>query len=438
MAPGRQPRVLFISADPVGREMAGLGIRYTELASVLAQHADVTVAHGGPPSGPLASGVPTVAYPVHDPAALKPLIAAADTVVTHPQWPVVTGWLGKASARVIFDLYDPETFETLELFSSRPAVVRRLMGQLTLDRLHDALRTGHHFMCASEKQRDLWIGAMLALRMIDPSAYDNDPSLRSVIDKVPFGAPADPPAPPAGRGPRQLFAQIDDDNPLVLWNGGLWSWLDPGTAIEAVAILSRRRPDVRLVFMGGSGQPAAKAATERARSLASRLGVLDSVVLFNPDWVPYSERATWLAQADCALTAQTDHLETRYAFRTRLLDCFWAGLPPVCTEGDDLADLIARRGLGATFPPGDPERGAAALADVLDRGRGAVADGLARAAAEYSWREVSRPLVSWVLEPPGTRRAGDGRGVAPRTPGHVLRALAYAAGGRRLLDRRAG
>ena len=33
-------------------------------------------------------------------------------------------------------------------------------------------------MCASDTQRDLWLGAMLALRLIGPELYDRDPSLR--------------------------------------------------------------------------------------------------------------------------------------------------------------------------------------------------------------------------------------------------------------------
>ena len=44
----RRRRVLFLSADPVGSSMAGAGIRYFELARVIAQHADVVIAHTGP------------------------------------------------------------------------------------------------------------------------------------------------------------------------------------------------------------------------------------------------------------------------------------------------------------------------------------------------------------------------------------------------------
>ncbi len=438
-AGGRRPRVLFISADPVGERMAGLGIRYTELAGVLANHAEVTVAHGGSSGGPLASGIPTVAYRPHDPGPLRALIDTADVVVCHPQWPLVTSWLRRSAARVVFDLYDPETLETLELFAGRPTMYRRLMGQTTLDRLHGALRTGHHFMCASEKQRDLWLGALLAMRLIDPPRYDADPSLQTTIAAVPFGVPADPPAPGPGAdaGPRQTFSHVGEADELVLWNGGLWRWLDAETAVRAVCALAERRPGVRLVFMGGSTQPAAVAATEQAREAARGLDALGGTVLFHEGWVPYDERQAWLAQANCALSTHRGHLETRFAFRTRLLDCFWAGLPVVCTRGDDLADRVERERLGVTVPEGDASAVAVAIETVLDEGRRSYAAALAGAAADYAWPRVAGPLVRWVTTgeelPP---RPGDTPGAVGPGAGQRFRDLAYLVAGRRLLASR--
>jgi glycosyltransferase involved in cell wall biosynthesis len=433
-----RPRVLLISYDPVGAEMSGMGIRVSELARVLAEHAEVTVAHGGRSSDPL-PGIETVAFSPHDPSALRGPVAAADAVVSHPVWPQLSGWLRRSRARVIHDLYVPETFETLELLAGRPPIARRVMGHATLDRLHDALRTGHHFVCASEKQRDLWLGSLLALRLIDPLAYDGDRTLRSIIDVVPFGLPGEPPAPnaAAGPGPRQRFRQVGDEAELVLWNGGIWNWLDAETAVRAVAALAARRQRLRLVFMGGSQQLAARAATERARAVAAELGVLDRTVLFHGGWVPYGERAAWLTQADCAISTHREHLETRFAFRTRLLDCFWAGLPVVCTEGDDLADRIAREELGATVAPGDPSAVATALERVLDRGRAHYAQALARAAADHAWERVARPLVRWVCADEQPARPGDAAGAGAPSAAQRARSLAYRLGGRQALTRAA-
>ncbi len=430
----RRPRVLFISADPVGDEMAGLGIRYWELALTLRRCARVTVAHGGSEQGE-ADGLRLVAYRPHAPAALRPLIAEADMVVTHPQWPLVTSWLRRSGVRTVFDLYDPETLETLELFGPARPRLRRAMTTLTLDRLHASLHTGHHFMCASETQRDLWLGAMLGLRLIGPRLYDADPTLRSLIDTVPFGLPAAPPT-PSGVGPRQSIPLVGENAELVLWNGGIWSWLDAPTAIRAAAELAARRPRLRLVFMGASDQEAAIRAGAEARELAERLGVLNRSVIFHDRWVAYTERAAWLTQADCAVSTHRDHLEARFAFRTRLLDCFWAGVPVVCTSGDALAERVAREDLGAVVPAGDHGALAAALAEVLDRGSRAFAPGLSRIAAEHVWERVAEPLQRWLASPSPPRRAGETPGAVSAPLAQSARAGLYRLAGHHLLNRR--
>jgi glycosyltransferase involved in cell wall biosynthesis len=423
----KRSRVLFISPDAVGDRMAGLGIRYTELAKALLPDVDVVVATGDrSEAGAMPAGVRVTGYEPHAPAALRPEIAAADAIVAPPQWPVVTGWMRRSGARLVFDLYDPETLETLELFARRRPPLRRLMVALTLDRLEDALRAGHHFMCAGEVQRDLWIGAMLALRLVTPAAYDRDPTLRSVLDRVPFGVPSERPR-AHGAGARGAFRQIADGDEIVLWNGGVWRWLDAGTAIRGIARLAARRPGVRLVFMGRSVAPAGQAAAREARGLAESLGVLGETVLFNEGWVPYEDRADWLLEADCGVATAIDHLETRFAFRTRLVDCFWAGLPVVCTRGDELADRVARDDLGAVVAPGDDEALARAVETVLDRGRAAYSDGLARAAASHEWKVVAEPLRRWVTSPEPPVTLGDGSRPPLRRPGHVLRRAGYRA-----------
>jgi len=449
------PRVLLISQDPVGEHMAGMGIRYTELARALAAHGRVTLAAVGEAgsvggdrnaageasaggvadAADAADAVQSVGFRPHAPGALAPHVAAADLVVCPPQWPVVSRWLRHSRARVVHDLYDPEALETLELFAGRGALVRRTMVALTLDRLDDALSTGHHFVCASEKQRDLWLGTIVARRLVDPARYDDDPALRDLVDVVPFGLPAEPPRrDPTQPSIRERFPALGDDDEIVLWNGGLWRWLDAPTAIRAVAALHARRPGLRLVFMGAGTGAAGRGAGEEARRVAGELGVLDSVVLFNDAWVPYAQRANWLLDATCAISTHRDHLETRFAFRTRLLDCFWAGLPVVCTEGDDLSVRVEREGLGATCAAGSPASAAAALERVLERGRAAHLPALAAAAAELTWPRVVAPLVRWLQDPgPPPRRLV--RSVPlHRTPAHQARVVAYAVG-RRALDR---
>ncbi len=414
-----RPRVLLISQDRLEGQVAGTSIRALELARVLSDSADVSLAAVGSPP-PQVDGIPCVGYHPQAPAALDPALRAADVVVAGPQWPALMRRLRRSGARLVFDLYVPEAIETVGGFPGDRRRVRALLTQFAIDRQVDALRSGSSFVCASERQRDLLLGMLLAERLIDPARHDADPSLRSLVDVVPFGLPEQPPA-AAGGGPRAAFAdRIGPADEIVLWNGGLWPWLDAATAVRAAAELAQRRPSLRLVFMGAARQLPARRAADEAKELARRLGVLDRVVLFNDDWVPYERRADWLLAAACAISTHGDHLETRFAFRTRLLDCFWARLPVVCTAGDDLAEVVEQGGGGHSVPTGDAAAAAAALATVLDRGRDSYAGALARIAARYTWPAVAQPLVRMIAEPPPQAR----RPPALR-PGHALRLHGY-------------
>jgi len=413
--------------------MGGVAIRGYELARALLGVADVTLA-GTPVTGEaLSSAAPGLSLATYDhesPGALRELIAAADVVVAQPQPPAVMRWLSASRARIIFDLYDPEVFENLAIFDQSRSRLNQLWLSLTVDRLVSALHIGHHFICANETQRDLWIGAMVAERVIRPERYAADPSFRAVIAAVPFGVSEHPPEAIAGEGPRSRFPAIGEDDRIVLWNGGLWSWLEPQLVVRAVAELSVRDPHVRLVFMG-SGRSAVASVADETRALADDLGLLDTVVFMNDAWVAYERRGSWLLEADCAVAAQADHLETRYAFRTRLLDCFWAGLPIVTTRGDDLAGRVEREGLGVAVTTGDVSGFASAIEQVLARGREAYSDALAGTAEEYHWDRVAAPLRAFVVGahevPPPHESTPYGR-VAAESAGAISRASGCPAG----------
>lgn len=390
-------QVLVVSQDPVGEEMGGNAIRAVELARALVPHADVTLAA---PGNATQYGLRHVLFAAHDPRELTVYLRKADVVVSTPQSPVIAAALRRSGARLIYDLYDPTPLEVLHAHARASRARQRFWSTLALDATLDACFHGHHFLCASERQRDLWIGVLLGRRLISPEVYAHSPDLRGVIDVVPFGIPNRPPQSRDGVGIRARFPAIAADDEVVLWNGGIWNWLDPRTAVSAIALLAQRRPRAKLVFMGRPPTRVAEAhAYHQAHAHAARLGLLDRLVFFNDRWVPYADRESWILEADCGVSAHLDHLETRYAFRTRLVDCLWAGLPVVCTTGDDLAQMIVAKDLGQAVAAGDPSAMAGALELVLSNGRGHYASRLRLAADELAWPRVAQALVGFVTGP---------------------------------------
>ena len=144
-----------------------------------------------------------------------------------------------------------------------------------------------------------------------------------------------------------------------------------------------------------------------ARALAEELGALDRLVFFNEEPVSYRERATWLMDAHCIVSTNVDHLEANFSFRTRLLDCFWVGVPAVCTGGDELSEMIERCDGGVTVPHGDVEAVADGIARVLERGPESYRERLVAAGAELVWPRVVQPLRQMVRLPGPPRALGD-------------------------------
>jgi glycosyltransferase involved in cell wall biosynthesis len=274
--------------------------------------------------------------------------------------------------------------------------------------LNEQLLRGDLFLCASEKQRDLWLGHLASLGRVNARTYDIDPSLRSLIDVVPFGVEDSPPR-RTGPGAKGVVPGIGPDDELVLWGGGIYNWFDPLSIVRAVDRLRVTHPRVRLLFMGGRHPnpeiPEMRMAVE-ARRLASDLGLLGSHVFFNDGWVPYEERQNFLLDADIGVSMHLDHIETAFSFRTRVLDYLWASLPIVTTSGDAMAALVASRGAGLPVRPEDPTDIEAALHRLLSEPQFAAACRTASgaAAAELRWSTVLRPLLEFCREP---RRAAD-------------------------------
>lgn len=414
---------LLLCPNPVGTRMRGLGIRYTELARALAAAGlDVTVAAPAI-EGDAAPDVATTTWEPDGVRALRALLAGADAVLAPPGPPHVMRELRRCGARVAIDLYDPVPLEVLERTAADRPALRVTHATTATDQLGDALRTGDFFICASERQRDLWIGALLAAGRVTPRAYDRDPALRALVDVVPFGVPSEPPAAGGGDPVRARFDAIEAGDRVLLWNGGLWAWLDAPAAIRALARVRSNGIPARLVFMGASTAGGAGAALAEARAVVAAEDLGDAV-LFNDVWVDYAQRGGWLLAADAVVSTHRDHLETRFAFRTRLLDCFWAGVPAVVTGGDELAARIAADDLGAVAAPGDVDALAAGIERVLERGREAYAPRLRAAAEAYAWPRVVAPLRAFAV---GEGGGAAGPGVLAGAAARPLRRTAQRA-----------
>jgi len=401
-------KVLFITLEPIGNRMAGPAIRFCELGKQVAWHMPTTVYSphkiDGIPEG-LASDCQFVSG--RSKKSLLTLATQHDILIIQAnvlkQYPQLT----KLQKFLVVDLYDPFLFNIHIQYANQPAAIASASFRLMHKLLEKHMLAADFTICASERQRDYWLGRFCALGRINPALHNFDPTLRKLIDVVPFGLPETEPhisMRTSGVGPRAMFVKIKKEDPIILWAGGIWDWLDPLTVIKAIALLKEKLPNVRLVFMGKKSpnpQVDIMSMVNKAENLAGELGLLDENVFFPTEWISYQERSNFLMEANIGVSAHFDLPETRFSFRTRLLDYFWANLPIITTKGDELADLIEAKGAGFALDYQDVNAWADCLAQLLSEPALQQRCRLAgKALAErFTWDKVVGPLLNYCQNP---------------------------------------
>jgi glycosyltransferase involved in cell wall biosynthesis len=410
-------KVLVISSERIAERMAGPAIRALNLALQLADRgARVTLAVSAAQPG-LAEQLPGISLTTFGkPSArgFRSLATGQHVVVTQPQR-VDVGWgLRGSGARIIYDLYVPTFVETIAHLGAEAGDRRVLAQRLEVNRLEysSALQLGDAFICASDRQRDLWLGALGEAGRLDLALIRRDPQTDQLIGVVPFGVSDSPPPPLAGSGP--IHGElVPADSTALLWTGGLWNWFDPVSVVEGLAQARIDDPRLQLVVMGMRHPDPSweeQAASTALRRRAGELGLLapgGGVVLLE-GWVPYRDRHRYLLDADAAVSSHFDTVETRFSFRTRFLDHLWCGLPTLTTPGGELAERMIAAGAAEPVAEGDSQAWARALRSIAHDPDRLARMGAAAAtlADDYRWSIVTEPLARIVAQQgsPGVAR----------------------------------
>ena len=397
-------RVLFVTNEPLGAHRSGPAIRCVELARVVAAQHEVTIATLQDSELKL-DGIALIADALNRKTELRSSAKASDVVITQGLVLARYPALEKLAKHLVIDLYDPYLFEYLQHAHPRHPSWGYLRQWY---RLNQQMLAGDFFLCANERQWDYWLGRLCALGRLNPEEHGRDASFRSLLAMVPFGLPPEAPqkAAPALRG---VVPGIGKDDFVLLWAGGLWQWLDPLTPIRAMQRVAAERGDVKLVFLGAQDpNPRNRAMSmgEEARQLAKELKLLDRSVFFHDEWVPYDQRHNFLLEADVGISAHPATVEARFAFRTRVLDYIWAGLPMILSAGDDFGDWVERQRVGIAVQPQDVQGWTSAIRSMAENAsqRQQMKQRLSELAPNFHWQKAAEPLLRYCANPYKTSR----------------------------------
>lgn len=383
----RMSRVALLSSEPLRPHMAGIGIRYLELARRLpaAGFSVVLVTPGAVADVPeLPSEVEVRTF---ERGGLAALLADCDAAVAQGQL-ANDLVLEVPDLPTVIDLYDPWLVENLHYVDS-----------LGLDPYRNdhatwvlQLSRGDFFLCSCEEQRQFYLGLLTALGRVHPYNVREDPDLQSLVATVPFGVPETLPAhrpwlpspPPSTR--RLLF-------------GGLYDWYDPWPVLHALERVDRPAWQLLLIRNpNAEGTPQRRLAEVEAWCRAR--GWWEDRVLAL-DWVPAERRFDLLRDVDLMVATHHPSLETRLSMRTRFLEALVAGCPVIATSGGAISRLLEVHGAGWVVPPDEPDAVARALEEALDAPAALAGrrDGAKSLLEAFSWDRSLAPLVQFLQAP---------------------------------------
>lgn len=434
MTPRRQ--VLIVTLEPIAKQMAGPAIRAVELGKQLSDEFDVILFSPRPTDLEGIEGFASIELKAGiGKGSLYKVADKADVIFVQANVLKPFPHLANLDKPLVVDLYDPYLLSLLAEYADDPVTASssyRLMHQV----LKKHMLSADFCLCASERQRDYWLGRFCELGRMTPEMYKFDPSFRKLIDVVPFGLQEKPPV-KNGPGIKGQIPGINQDDFVLLWGGGIWQWFDPLTVIQAVADVSKKHNKVKLYFMGiksPNPQVAQMPIVAEAKKLAQDLGVLNRHVFFGESWVSYDERANYLLDADIAVSAHYDLPETRFSFRTRILDYLWAELPILTTDGDQLAEMVALKSAGMALPYKDSAAWTCAIESILldESLKQKFKAGAKDLAKEFVWNKAVKPLREFCRQPhrlPAFKQI--------KMPSVIERAHAvYSRGGKELIIKR--
>ena len=190
------------------------------------------------------------------------------------------------------------------------------------------------------------------------------------------------------------FSFKEEDSKYIVWGGGAWDWLDPGTFIKAMNHAKTKHKGV--IFADRYKGSIFK--NKKMRNLNSEKVEINAFTEESRYFNYVNNSLLWI----CLHPLKSK--EAPVAYRTRLLDAIYTGRPVVVTRGEVLGDFIVENG-GGWFVEHENHNQVTSLIEGLDlnevREKGKAAK---RLLEEVQYQKIRKNIL---LKDPSIEKAKD-------------------------------
>jgi glycosyltransferase involved in cell wall biosynthesis len=268
---------------------------------------------------------------------------------------------------VVFDMAEnyPAALVAYEKWPYKPFLVFNAFLPKLYERY--AVRNASRVIVVTEEQRER-IGGFRRSR----GAKESDIVLVSntpVLSELPEGAP-----PETGGGSEKR----------LLYTGKVDIHRGVETALRAVSILKKTRPEIKLVI-AGTGRD-----IERLKKMTSAVGAAGNIEFVG--WVPHDEMYALIRKSHVCLIPHLKSEHTDTTLPNKLFDYMALAKPVVSSDLAPVARILKECACGVVYKSGDAEDLSAQIESLLDGGAGLGENGRKAVLNKYNWGEDSKRL----------------------------------------------
>ncbi len=180
---------------------------------------------------------------------------------------------------------------------------------------------------------------------------------------------------------------VPENAPLLVFHGDIKN--DDGVDVlcRALALVLEKRPDARLLILGGGG-PYFDGVI---KPLIDELGVGRAVI--RPGWIPHDDVPVWLNACDIGAMTMRATLNHDHYLSFKLFEYWACGKPVVCTRLKAIGEIVKHGENGLVVDNEDHVGFAEALLELINDPEAAGHMGRAGrelVEREYDWREIMK------------------------------------------------
>lgn len=242
----------------------------------------------------------------------------------------------------IVDAHYAIIFEKLVSLSTQDSGVYKQKLQV----ISKIIEKGDHFICATPKLRDYFLGQISLIGKINPHTFTSELiSIFPNIFKTNFCSDK--------RILRRKYFKRNDK--IIISLGAIYPWFDPRPVISAMPMILSHVRNVKLLVLGGKHPSGFYAeGYTGAVQLSKRINLYKKSVYFL-NWVTKEESFAYTSEADLTVLISKNSLEDEFAYRTRTLTPILLGIPTVTNGSDYISRLIHNYQAGVVLPNENPQ-----------------------------------------------------------------------------------